>query len=511
MDKENKNEIEKKSQSKKKKLVLIIVTLLLVITGTTLAVWGYNYVTNTNILSSAEVKIEFLESSNEIIAVTNAIPLSDEEGKKQEDKFTFQITTKASNKAIKYNLNIEKVTGPEGYTDLKDSEVKIYLTDYEDNPLVGPILISELDNYNLYSKVNTHENNNEIKDKYKLRVWIAESAKDNYDWSKQNNLAYNFKIGVSSEEYVPVPTAADTIISKVGTDGIVEETHEATIQLEANTDYRYTGAYPNNYVSFNNELWRIIGVFPTDDGTGNTENRIKIIRNESIGKYSWDNKASGTGSSTSNSGSNDWSDSALQIILNSGAYYNRTTGNCPSGQNGATKACDFSTTGLTEEAKRMISDAKWYLGGTSSYSSASNGLASHFYSYERGTDVYSGRPTSFIGEVGLMYPSDYGYATSGGSTTSREECLAKELYNWNSSDYTDCKNNDWLLYSSAQWTMAPRSRYSSFVFSVESTGYVDGNIFAGAACAVRPVLALASTVGITGGTGTESDPYILGI
>ena len=63
MDKENKNEIEKKSQSKKKKLVLIIVTLLLVITGTTLAVWGYNYVTNTNILSYAEVKIEFLESS----------------------------------------------------------------------------------------------------------------------------------------------------------------------------------------------------------------------------------------------------------------------------------------------------------------------------------------------------------------------------------------------------------------------------------------------------------------
>ena len=102
-----------------------------------------------------------------------------------------------------------------------------------------------------------------------------------------------------------VPTASDIIIGKVGTDGIVAEEHPATTQLKANTDYRYTGADPNNYVSFNNELWRIIGVFPTDDGTGNIENRVKIIRNESIGRYSWDNKASGTGSSTSSSGSND--------------------------------------------------------------------------------------------------------------------------------------------------------------------------------------------------------------
>ena len=118
----------------------------------------------------------------------------------------------------------------------------------------------------------------------------------------------------------------------------------------------------------------------------------------------------------------------------------------------------------------MISDAKWYLGGTSSFTSASNGLASHWYSYERGTDVYSGRPTSFIGEVGLMYPSDYGYATSGGSTTSREECLAAALNSWN--DYSDCKNNDWLFNGSHQWTITPYSGISRGVFYVSSAGDV---------------------------------------
>src|SRR5699024_10361697 len=67
-------------------------------------------------------------------------------------------------------------------------------------------------------------------------------------------------------------------------------THPETEQTEALTDYRYIGADPNNYVEFNNEIWRIIGVFTVDDGTGKMEERLKIIRNESIGNYSWDNK-----------------------------------------------------------------------------------------------------------------------------------------------------------------------------------------------------------------------------
>ena len=344
---------------------------------------------------------------------------------------------------------------------------------------------------------------------YEIRIWLNEDYEE--EILEMEGYKGFFKVSVEAEQSMQekLPTAAEIIINKVGTDGIVAEEHPETEQLGAVTDYRYTGANPNNYVRFNNELWRIIGVFPTEDASGKIENRIKIIRDESIGSYSWDNKASGTGSSTSNYGSNDWSDSALQIILNSGAYYNRTTGNCPSASNGATKACDFSTTGLTEESKSMIGEANWYLGGTSSYTSASNGLASHWYSYERGTDVYSGRPTSFIGEVGLMYPSDYGYATSGGSTTSREECLAKELYNWDSLE--DCYSNDWLYdSSSAQWTMAPNSGYSNVVIYVGSTGIVNISD-ASNTNAVRPVLALESTVGITGGTGTESDPYILGI
>ena len=318
------------------------------------------------------------------------------------------------------------------------------------------------------------------------------------DWSIKvlNMTTSRTKCTLYFKKYIP--TAAETILAK-------GETDELKFDNTADNNLRYVGLNPNNYVSFNNELWRIIGVFNNiNDGTGTKETRLKIIRSEPIGEYSWDNKASGTGSSTSADGSNDWSDSALQIVLNEGAYWNRTSGECPSGQNGATTSCDFTSTGLTEEAKSMIGNAKWNLGGLSSQSN----ISSSFYTSERGTTVYSGRPTEWIGKIGLMHPSDYGYATSGGSTTNRETCLNTELLNWNGSSVSDCFNNDWLQNS--EWTITPRSSLSYIVFNVTSHGYVNST-YAHLSIAVSPALYLSSNVKITGGDGTKENPYTLSL
>ena len=137
-----------------------------------------------------------------------------------------------------------------------------------------------------------------------------------------------------------------------------------------------------------------------------------------------------------------------------------------------------------------------------------HGLASHWYTYERGTTVYTGRPTEWQGKVGLMYPSDYGYATSGGTSMNRASCLAKELYNWDGAN--DCKNNDWLYNSSIyQWTLAPSSSNSGAVFYVYSAGDVyDDN--ASDQTAVRPSVYLISKTSILGGEGTLENPYELG-
>ena len=292
-------------------------------------------------------------------------------------------------------------------------------------------------------------------------------------------------------------------------------THEATEQLKATTDYRYIGANPNNYVKFNDELWRIIGVFDVDDGTGKVEKRMKIIRNESIGNYSWDNKNTSTGAEDV-FGKNNWPDARLNYLLNPGhesetyggsLYWNRKSGTCYYNTNNATTSCNFTLTGLTDAAKSMIGDAKWYLGGSSTEEDVTVPM---FYTRERGTTVYSGRSTNWTGKVGLMYPSDYGYATSGGSRTNRASCMANELYNWDDRSYSDCKINDWLLNTSTvQWTISPRAGNSYNVFLVHTGGSVFGNE-ASYPSAGRPVVHLKSTIKITGGIGSSTDPFILG-
>ena len=109
-----------------------------------------------------------------------------------------------------------------------------------------------------------------------------------------------------------------------------------------------------------------------------------------------------------------------------------------------------------------------------------------------------------------MYPSDYGYATSGGSTTDRATCLNTSLGSWNSSNVSDCKNNDWLFNSNYQWTISPRAFSSGarYAFLVISNGPVNPRIVCDG-YGVRPVVYLSSNVGVQSGDGTSSDPFVL--
>ena len=198
-----------------------------------------------------------------------------------------------------------------------------------------------------------------------------------------------------------------------------------------------------------------------------------------------------------------------------GIYYNSQNGECWTGDSGSSSSkntCNFTQTssgvkGLNTTAQGMIDkEIIWNLGGSSSYN---NVTVSQFYERERGTTVYSNRPKEWnLGKqsIALPYASDYGYATSGGST-GRKTCFAKELYHWNS--MKDCGNNDWLKPASGyMWTLSPYSSHSSYVFLVASDGYVnrDGAHFS---LGVWPALYLSPSVSISGGTGTSSSPFQL--
>lgn len=284
-----------------------------------------------------------------------------------------------------------------------------------------------------------------------------------------------------------------------------------SLMKDVGNNIRYYGASPNNYIYFNCsnysnqssstcETRRIIGVF---DG------KIKLIRNESIGEYSWDNKNVSTGAEN-DYGKNDWTDARLMKLLNPGyeskttggsLYYNAKSGNCYSGQSNATKACNFTSTGIKNATTRnLISDTIYYLGGHNSFSVYPNQI----YEKERGTTVYSGRPTEWTGKIALAYPSDYGYAADLGK-------CSQNLNNYNNST---CTSNNWMKAIVAPnygWLLTPRSGIASNVWYVYSSGGVYYNSYVYNAYGVAPVLFLNSDANVKSGTGTSSDPYQISV
>ena len=501
-------------KTKKKYIVLAIVTVVISIVALlgasyallTMTIEGDKKIT----LTAGILKVDFTEGNR--INLENEAPISDSKGLKK-TPYTFTITNTGNINAY-YHVSLEEDIN----NTLDNSYLKMKLTNNKGYDS-GIVKVSSYGTGTFEIKgEETLEPSDTVT--YTLWMWLDYNA-DNSAQGKE----YKSKIVVTSYDRAQsVPTAVDTLLAKANpedldynsaTDEQKKEmwtfTHPETEQTETLTDYRYIGSNPNNYVTFNNELWRIIGVFTVDDGTGKKEERLKIIRNESIGNYSWDNKDTSTGAEE-DYGKNNWTDARLNYLLNPGhesesaggsLYWNSSSGTCYSDFGNATTNCDFTTTGLKEEAREMIGDTLWYLGG----SSTSNDVtASMFYERERGTTVYSGRSTSWVGKIGLMYPSDYGYATSGGTTTDRNACLNKELYNWDS--VSDCYNNDWIFNSANQWIITPPASRSDNVFGLNNAGYVhSGN--ASDVDGVRPVVFLKSSIKIVDGDGSSSNPYIL--
>ena len=275
----------------------------------------------------------------------------------------------------------------------------------------------------------------------------------------------------------------DYIISLAGTT-------QGTGQVVNENGYRYEGKNPNNYIWFNNEYWRIIGVFDSASHGVSGKNLVKIIHADVLDGLAW-NK----------SNTNDWTASSLKSLLN-GAYYNAqdgtNSGYCYGYSTTATANCDYTKRGIQAGYRGMIASVTWHLGGYLSTSATT----SAFYGYERGTTVYSGRPTSTTGYIGLMYPSDYGY-----SVLSSSCARTTNLGSYNSAN---CAGQSWLYGKGYEWTLTPYSSYSDSVFILRYNGYVHGSI-ANDGCGSRPVLYLDASVYKIDGDGSLNNPYIVGM
>ena len=136
---------------------------------------------------------------------------------------------------------------------------------------------------------------------------------------------------------------------------------------------------------------------------------------------------------------------------------------------------------------------------------------SQWYSYERGTNTYENAPTTWTGMIGLMYPSDFGYATSGGSTKDRITCLNDTGSPWANPAFIDCLNNDFLYKSnnSDDWVLTTKKANGEILSITHNQFFINGP--ASSDNSIRPTLFLKSSISISGGTGSSSDPYQLSI
>ncbi len=432
-----------------------------------------------------------LSDVTDAINLEKARPISDVQAKSLKP-YEFKITNTCSS-TISYSVNLEVM---EIENQLKSEYVAVSFNNEPKEILNTKQTVTPTYKGDDYTANEAYFlTNGEIKGgeeiNYTIKLWIDENVTSidsmNKDFISKISISGELSTGTNLVEYLTNLESSELVEDDFG-------------------NLRYIGADPNNYVQFNNELWRIIGVMKDiENADGTKEDKVKLIRSESIGKYSWDNKANGIGSSTSEYGSNDWSDSALQKVLNEGTYYNRTSGYCPSDKNGATTICDFRSTGLTAESKNMISESVWYLDGIDNASKK----ASEYYTLERENTVYSGRPTTWTGKVGLMYPSDYGYATAGGSTTDRNTCLSTKLNMWSLGVGSDCPTNNWLFKRSSQLTLTPSSSNVYFIY-ISSSGANVGVGYSYDRYEVQPSIYLNPNIVIENNSdGSSALPFVL--
>ena len=264
---------------------------------------------------------------------------------------------------------------------------------------------------------------------------------------------------------------------------------------------RYYGSNPNNYVSFNNELWRIIGVFG---------NNVKLVRSEKLGNLSWDSSESSVNEGW---GVNEWSQADLKNYLNT-MYYGGTTVTCFGDWENTTTTCPTNT--IDETSKSLIDYHTWNTGAPNSstlYNSTTKSFDTvEFYKAERGNETgkicSSGnncndtvtRTTEWEGYIALPYVTDWAYASS------ENDCNTKID---KSSSYK-CKNNNWMQRSTVAWYLSPRAHpdYACVVSLVSGDGLADSSDAANPLSAF-PTIYLKSNILIESGKGTSDNPYIL--
>ena len=261
--------------------------------------------------------------------------------------------------------------------------------------------------------------------------------------------------------------------------------HDANLTNGAgDNSYRYAGYNPNNYVCFGSDeatcpkdnLYRIIGLFGDN---------IKLVKNDYAGSDLLGTNVNYGGQATTEEevdyngskkplekysfGSNNtWSSSKLNTINLNTNFINN----------------------IGNKWSNMIISAVWKVGGNTSTNILNNSVRTVFTN-----EITNPVNNTYTAKIGLMYVSDFGYA----SVASRWTTMMEE------SGYGHANIDNYLFLRFNDWTITPNSGNSNNVYSIESEGIVT-TASVNVAYGIRPAFYLKDSVMYVSGTGTISDP-----
>lgn len=478
-----KNKINKFIHSKYLLISLIVLLILLVMATGTYAWFTWRSTNNTSLtMNIGKLTDVTFNSGNDISTSTLAPVYNYTDG----EKTTFSINNKdTSGTILNYSVKLNIISIA---SELKSADLKYVLLKNDTIVQEGDFSSITTGSTTIYSdSISSSGTTNFI-----FYLYIDGNSENNLSMMNKS-LSGTLTVEGSEVELETLYSHIENLMS----DGEYETVTNNGVDYQYNTvnslmddnygNIRYYGANPNNYVYFNCddysnqssstcEVWKIIGVF----NNGNLTHQIKIIRNDSIGNFPWDPYNNFNG----------WNDAGMRFILNNysineqgaGLYWNRSSGACLNGDSGT---CDFTTTGLKNDATRnAIYNAKWQVSAISE---------TLFYSNEA-YENEMGLGTEVEDYIGLISTSDYGFAADFRTCSS-------QIF-----DYDGCSEVNWLLNGEDQWTIIPmdnENTYSVYNIGMLSTVNVSN------AAAIRPTLYLKTEQTIKSGTGTLADPYQL--
>ena len=388
------------------------------------------------------------------------------------------------NNTFKYTLGEDKpeliltVTGPDG-SEVTSLPGLVYKTVQDrENKTVKGFDVTTTNGLITVANKKTITATPNAEEQYTLKLTFV-----NYEGDQTENAKSTLSAKVMIQKEKIVQTVANickngqSLSSCIAAMDGIDETlyhHNATLTNGAgDNSYRFAGASDqvNNYVCFGStttpcpadNLYRIIGVFDTQVGENQTEQRVKLIKSTSVGRKAWDNNKKNT-----------WSTSSLSTYLDN----------------------EFINT-FDETIKGKIAETTWKVGGNT-YANIANQPAKTAYQNEvvqPNPGTTSNGETEDNKKIGLMYASDYGFAAAPSAWTA----------NLNTYNGEAIKSANWMYLGSYEWTISRIADDSNNVFYVYDTGHVICND-ANNALAVRPVFNLSSSVNYASGSGSATDP-----